>query len=269
VFTIDVAGFVRERFERTPPEGGTIEVVLRRGVCKLTGRVVTANGEPHRGIVSLRAGDHTAVKTDADGRFLMTALRSGPATLFAGVVRELVLTPGRNDVGTIQLPASVRVRGVVVDVDGRPVWQAKVRLHDREAGRDALRDPLMRTRGDGSFDVSVEPFRDYALRIDAEGYATAFAPIVPAPRVVLRPGGTIVVHVPEREIKNRWSVGLRDARDKWRPRDTSRDKRRVWTLTGVPAGRWEVYLTRYGEPGPHLARTCTVVAGETTVVRLD
>jgi RNA polymerase sigma-70 factor, ECF subfamily len=122
-----------------------------------------ADGSPaaHVGIAAAPPGhdaDFTTVRaiTDADGRATLPALPAGPLRVSSdrGTNTLHVLRGGESAQVTITLPAAIRVRGRVVDADGKPMpgaaiwvndvprqpWEGRVVLHADDDGAFALRD---------------------------------------------------------------------------------------------------------------------------------
>lgn len=223
-----------------------IELELHRADCGLKGMLITQDGRPGAG---LRV---RGLVVGADGRFRVDGLPAGPVSLLvtdrggARMRLEATLTPGRVfDLGTVRVPDPRRIRGLVLDPDGAPVWQARVRL--KGPGRLAGRDDETRTRGDGSFVLDVAPFDELHLRIEKKGLATAFVSASEtAPKVVLgRPGrARVTVTIPFAERSNQYGLMLTDAAGHtWVPRYRFRGRERTgYDLFELPAGRLRLWL---------------------------
>ncbi|MEM8884226.1 MAG: carboxypeptidase-like regulatory domain-containing protein [Planctomycetota bacterium] len=262
-------GFAAKSFPPVGVEGEPHTLTMRRATSTLAGRLLDHEGAPVRAWVRADGNGSASVRTDEQGAFVLTGLAPGSVTLAADTLRrEFELRAGANHVGDLRLPKPIRIQGRVVDQAGKPVWQATVRLFDPKTGRNDSRDPLMRTRGDGSFAVSTSSPHLF-LRVDKPGFASAIMPVSSRPRIELRRGGRIVVSISEADAKQSWVPGLRspDGAFTWVPRKTSHDDRREWRLEGVPAGDWEIVPVSYRRPAASKrVLRCTVVACETVAV---
>ncbi|MCK6481313.1 MAG: carboxypeptidase regulatory-like domain-containing protein [Planctomycetaceae bacterium] len=110
-------------------------VLVRGGV--LRGIVVDAEDHPLPGAsISLQGGNRSGgtATTDADGRFEIRPVLPGPHTLFAGKAGFVHRPPedlelaGGEEVRVV-LERGLEIAGTVLDLDGRPVPQARVRVH--------------------------------------------------------------------------------------------------------------------------------------------
>ena len=119
-----------------PPLDGGKERDPQRGIL-VTGRVLDVEGRPIAGARLARGTDFRSrddvpeVKSDADGRFTMTGVPPGPATLtvlargHAPDLRTVEVKPGMEPV-EFRLGASRTIRGRLVDAHGKPIADAPI-----------------------------------------------------------------------------------------------------------------------------------------------
>lgn len=170
-----------ERFFQKINVGADDERTLRLNVPKrkLTGRL-TMGGKPLGGVIVTLQHDTwnwtARLTADADGRIsaplwdegdYFVDLREGSLTAPVKLMAALEGTEAKLDVA---LP-NRRIRGVVVDEQGKPIANVKVILRGE---REGLIAPIhILTAKDGRFDYpAIEPGR-HTMRVNADGYLAA------------------------------------------------------------------------------------------------
>ncbi len=159
-----------ERSEVAVPETGEVdlgEVTLENGL-EISGVVLKSDGSPASGAFVHARGKGVkgseGVSTDPDGSFTILGLREGSYQLSAFVDKsaaEVQAKAGDRGV-TIRLPAASRLRGRVVEGDGRPITRFEIDGEPYEAA-------------DGRFDVPARSFRGHVFfRASAPGRVTVF-----------------------------------------------------------------------------------------------
>jgi hypothetical protein len=221
------------------PATGPIRVVLRRPTFrKVSGRVVSSEGKPLRGVkVSLEANGgysssarkDSTVTTSPDGRFIFTKVPEGSRPY--GIVAQLdgyvpVSTPSFGDFkangkdwsakDSVLAQAAPPLEGKVFRADGTPATGAFV-----VANRGAAK--MARTDQQGTFTLSKLIGGDVKL-IAFEGNEAASAsfhiPSNTAPRIVLKP----VSKLPSRDVNRAYDllVDVAAQRGFWARDDASR-----------------------------------------------
>ncbi|HEY3452159.1 MAG TPA: carboxypeptidase-like regulatory domain-containing protein [Myxococcales bacterium] len=152
------------------PESGVLDlgdVALESGK-DISGTVLNDDGTPVQGaFVHARAKGARAtegVQTGRDGTFVIPGLKDGPYTVSAFLekaVAEAQARAGDKDV-VLRLPAPARLRGRVVETDGRPIPRFSVDGTSVEAL-------------DGRFEVPARAWRESVFfRVGAEGHLSTF-----------------------------------------------------------------------------------------------
>ncbi|MGC4114416.1 MAG: carboxypeptidase regulatory-like domain-containing protein [Myxococcales bacterium] len=152
------------------PESGTLDlgdVALESGK-EISGKVVNDDGTPVQGaFVHARAKGARAtegIQTGRDGTFVIPGLKDGAYTVSAFLekaVAEVQARAGDTDV-VLRLPAPARLRGRVVEADGRPISRFLVDGNTIEAL-------------DGRFEVAARAWRENVFfRVGAEGHLSTF-----------------------------------------------------------------------------------------------
>jgi protocatechuate 3,4-dioxygenase beta subunit len=143
------------------------DVALESGL-DIAGTVVDDDGSPVQGaFVHARAKGARAtegVQTGRDGAFVIPGLRDGAYTVSAFLeksVAEVQARAGDRDV-VLRLPAPARLRGRVIEPDGRPIARFSIDGTTIEAL-------------DGRFEVSARAWRENVFfRVGAEGHLSTF-----------------------------------------------------------------------------------------------
>lgn len=159
-----------ERRSVPVPENGVLDlgdVALESGK-DISGTVLNDDGTPVLGaFVHARAKGARAsegVQTGRDGAFTIPGLKDGPYTVSAFLekaVAEVQAHAGDRDV-VLRLPAAARLRGRVVEADGRPIPRFAVDGATLEAA-------------DGRFEVAARAWRENVFfRVGAEGHLSTF-----------------------------------------------------------------------------------------------
>ncbi len=146
------------------------DVLVERGAV-LRGRVLGSDGKPLgevRLFASSGRSNHNDVKSDADGRYVLTGLEPGlvwvhlqpPELDYAQ--RSVEVGPGENEADFhLSAHTAHELRGRVVDAAGRPVGDARVRWEERGGGgagetRSAADGAFALPSGDGIHELSAE-----------------------------------------------------------------------------------------------------------------
>lgn len=169
-----------------PPPVSPLSIVLPH-LRTISGRVIDPHGHPARD-VEVRVIDGYVEKAQtvsdergafalgpvAPGHHRIVARREGHATLERRV--NLPDDPGPFDLGDIELPWELTVRGTVVDGDGFPVSGAEVFVHrdflpdDRQADLRPQRSPDATSDRDGTFEVGELGTGPLTLEIWKKGF---------------------------------------------------------------------------------------------------
>lgn len=149
-----------------PPDRDETRTTVRLSrAFSLSGRVVTATGEPAAGrLVDAGATEWDArsfVRTGADGRFALDDVPAGDVSLRVGRARgtnPVIATVRVPDVSEIELrlPAMGAVSGIVTTTDGRPVSDAEVGV-ETDCGWNQHADAIARTDADGRWRIDEIP----------------------------------------------------------------------------------------------------------------
>ncbi len=116
----------------------------------VTGRVVDPDGKPMVGVLvractaksdrDLNGLSWPLVKTDADGRFRIEAIVGGSCVVWVVPDKfsplQFVLGTKHGDLGDVKVEPGISLRGVVLDVQGKPVSGVWVNLDDVTAARE-------------------------------------------------------------------------------------------------------------------------------------
>jgi uncharacterized GH25 family protein len=297
-------GFARAfQWLRVAGEQVTARVALRRGAA-LAGRVIDDRGQPVAGarVVYHGASDWSVqaderldgAVTGDDGRFRFDAVAAGSVRVDA---RHPEHAPGSSRIVTLDgvtavdgvevvLIAGAAVTGVVVDVDGRAVASARVRIGVHGAGFASAPPRQVFSDADGRFAVRGLPRRILEAVAMADAGASATTPIdttggdVAGIELVVDVTGTIagvVVDPAGEPIDGVQVSALPDFRSggggdpsQWRlrgfPEDlTAPDGR--FTLTGLAPGDYRLRASRHPRRGGRgmFGDTVTAKTGDTTV----
>jgi protocatechuate 3,4-dioxygenase beta subunit len=180
-----------------------LEIVLAPGAT-ITGRVLSASGQPARQAEVRLQDDQTFVGTitDGEGRYSLEGVPPGRRAVLAEqggrqAQRELDVRIGENTLDLTLEGSGFEISGHVVDPQGAPVANARISLQGRRRGwgqSDAV------TGGDGAFTVSGVEDGTYRLIADREGFArnregqevTVAGSSVGDLEIRLSPGGAVV-----------------------------------------------------------------------------
>ena len=146
------------------------DVLVERGAV-LRGRVLGSDGKP-RGEVRLFASsgrsNHNDVKSDADGRYVLTGIEPGLVWVqlhppgLDYTQQSVEVGPGENEADfRLSAHTAHELRGRVVDAAGRPVGDARVRWEERGGGGagdtwSAADGAFSLPSGDGIHELSAE-----------------------------------------------------------------------------------------------------------------
>ncbi|MFO1076250.1 MAG: carboxypeptidase-like regulatory domain-containing protein [Planctomycetota bacterium] len=165
----------------TSDEEPTMDIALERGFTA-TGRIVDAHGQPVRNAYVAAVGgvfssgdthDWSSARTDAEGRYVLTALRrQHPHTLMVRMEGAATLIgdmppPGLGDarLPDVALRPARYVSGVVVDAAGAPLPGIEVELTGANADRTTLLGPGP-TQGSASANYCIA---SRSMRSDSKG----------------------------------------------------------------------------------------------------
>lgn len=248
---VEIPGWLPYDAERSAGDvaGGRLRVVLLRG-CTVRGRIVIATSHVSERAITVvlereGADSTTPAPVGRDGVFSIGGLEPGAARLVVRdggepiAARPVVAGPAILDLGDIEIPRLVALRGRVEDVRGEPFVGARVLVWNDDVVRS------VGSSADGEFAVQVPEGVRVAVRASASdlmsrpviGYAAeGGAPVVvrlePEPQVFLRgPGlGRSPQGVRVRPLDGSPAFHVS-------PGDVARD---VVRLDGMSAGRFEL-----------------------------
>jgi RNA polymerase sigma factor (sigma-70 family) len=209
------------------------ELVLSRGI-ELRGRAVDPAGAAVAGVlVFARSGDRTAPqseqgRSDAEGRFVVTNCPEGLLTVIAyrgnDEVRVERVDPRTGDLElrlpsvAVALPASVRIRGSLVDPEGRPIEGAEVSAYTPRTERRVE----CATAADGTFELGPVPPGTWTLYVPAQRFVDhrsgprelAADATWDLGRITLLAGGTatVTVHGAPADVRPSFSITDRTRR---------------------------------------------------------
>lgn len=227
--------------------------------------------------VSVRGGGGGTVFTDRDGKFALSAGVGRVVRIKAHVSEcpmpiELFddIPPLHGEwilrLRTDQMP-SVRLRGAIVDPDGRPVVNARLRPLQRGHGQSVEHEPDT----DGRFDLGPYPPGDYAMIVRASGWASVCTPwrtlgpggVADFGTIRLEQGGALSVQlVGEATSESAWFRLYDDQRISI---GGARFVRGTGVAGGLPGGRYELQVAGAGIAAERLP--VTIQAGQQT--RID
>ncbi|PTL80243.1 carboxypeptidase-like regulatory domain-containing protein [Vitiosangium sp. GDMCC 1.1324] len=302
-------GHARVKLEEGYPEAA-VDIELEP-LVSFSGTVKDPKGNPiPDAVVEVEGPDEEKTLTDTQGRFTFEALSPGDYKVTVRAEgyadrRFPNVAPARTPTRDWVLKPTVRIRGVLVDTEGRPVPKAIVQLSESVMDEDEDDKPwLSPPEEDGNdepgpmggpidaHESRVHQFRAdengrfaferaapgrFALRVDSDPYMPLHT-LVDAPatglRLVLHPGARVKGNVvdaqgmPLAEVK----LSLRTGPDETEViAPTTSDEHGRFALGGIPPGHY-ILRARFDQGAPHGTTLPIEVLGTETVeavVRLD